>query len=344
MIHYPPNKCAGPVGLLALFFLIPLSSQSAEFPSSPVIQGIDWSPPSEILRLANGSDNWPLTWASDDTLYAAYGDGNGFKPYVKEKLSLGLARIEGHPSSLKATNLRSPSVEAIGHGATARKASGLICVDGVLYLLARNLENSQLAWSTDLGKNWIWAEWKFETSFGAPSFLQFGKDYSGARDSFVYIYSQDSDSAYQRADGMVLARVPKDELQNRSAYEFFQGLNQNDDPQWTREIDERGWVFERAGACYRSHVSFHPGTQRYLWCQTGLGEDTRYTGGFAIYDAPEPWGPWTEVLSTDQWDVGPGESSSFPPKWMGDDGLTLYLVFSGNDGFSVRRGKLRLPN
>ena len=68
--------------------------------------------------------------------------------------------------------------------------------------------------------------------------------------------------------------------------------------------------------------------------QTGAGADIRFAGGFAIYDAPEPWGPWTTVYHTDQWDVGPGESCSLPTKWMSGDGRTVHLVFSGDDSFS----------
>ena len=68
----------------------------------------------------------------------------------------------------------------------------------------------------------------------------------------------------------------------------------------------------------------------------------RFRGGFGIYDAPEPWGPWTTVYFTEVWDVGPGETSSFPTKWMSGDGKTLYLVFSGEDSFSVRKATLAL--
>src|SRR5207245_10174055 len=67
------------------------------------------------------------------------------------------------------------------------------------------------------------------------------------------------------------------------------------------------------------------------------GGDARFRGGFGIYDAPEPWGPWTTVTYTEAWDVGPGESSSFPTKWMSGDGRTAHLVFSGDDCFSVRQ-------
>jgi hypothetical protein len=65
-------------------------------------------------------------------------------------------------------------------------------------------------------------------------------------------------------------------------------------------------------------------------------------GGLAIYDASEPWGPWTTVFFTSQWDVGPGETSCLPTKWMSDDGRTVFLVFSGDDAFSVRKGTLTI--
>jgi hypothetical protein len=123
-------------------------------------------------------------------------------------------QVRGHESTFR-------RIEAKGQGAAGRKASGLLMVEGVLYLWARNVNNSQLAWSTDHGSTWAWSDWKFTNSFGCPGFLNFGPNYAGARDGFVYVYSHDSDSAYTAADGMVLARVPKARIRERSAYEFF---------------------------------------------------------------------------------------------------------------------------
>jgi hypothetical protein len=68
--------------------------------------------------------------------------------------------------------------------------------------------------------------------------------------------------------------------------------------------------------------------------------DARFAGGLGIYDAPEPWGPWTTVYFTEQWDVGPGETSSIPTKWMSGDGREFYLVFSGDDHFSLRKARI----
>ena len=103
-------------------------------PRSPVIEEIRWAPPETIVRKADGGDNWPMTWADDDALYTAYGDGNGFEPFIAEKLSLGFAKITGAPPDFKGDNLRSPTGEARGQGAAGKKASGLLMVDGVLYL------------------------------------------------------------------------------------------------------------------------------------------------------------------------------------------------------------------
>jgi CubicO group peptidase (beta-lactamase class C family)/dienelactone hydrolase len=313
------------------------STSTLPYPPSKVLSGAEWAPKETIIRRAKGSDNWPITWANDGHLYTAYGDGNGFDPMVPAKLSLGFARVEGGPVDFRGVNIRCPTLEQKGDGKSGKKCSGLLMVGGVLYLWARNAGNSQLAWSEDRGKTWTWAPWKFTTSFGCPTFLNFGKDFAGARDDYVYIYSPDSASAYEPADRMVLARVPKDRIRQRDDYEFFKGLNNRSEPRWTNDITERGAVFEHKGKCYRSGISYNAGLKRYLWCQTLPGGDARFKGGFGIYDAEQPWGPWTTVYYTQQWDVGPGETSSFPTKWMSDDGKTIHLVFSGDDHFCVRK-------
>ena len=314
----------------------------APYPPSPVITGIEWAPAGTILRKADGSDNWPLTWGDDDCLYTAYGDGWGFEPKVPEKLSLGFAKVTGGPDQFAGVNIRSATGEQTGDGKAGKKASGMLMVDGILYMWARNAGNSQLAWSADHAQTWTWSDWKFTESFGCPTFLNFGPDYAGARDEYVYAYSFDSDSAYEPADRMVLARVPKDRIRDRDAYEFFVRLSAEGEPVWTDDIGERGAVFVHPGRCYRSGITYNAPLKRYLWCQTIPGDDTRFAGGFAIYDAPEPWGPWTTVFFTDKWDVGPGESSSLPTKWMSADGKTVCLVFSGDDFFSVRQGTLAI--
>jgi hypothetical protein len=335
---------------IGLFMALPLrAAEAPPYPPSPVIRNMTWAPVDSVVRAADDCDNWPLTWADDGHLYGAYGDGRGFAPKVEKKLSLGLARIEGPPDHFVGVNVRAPTLERTGNGKAGPKASGLLCVDGTLYLLARNTGNAQLAWSKDHGRTWTWSDWKFTTSFGCPTFLNFGRDYAGARDGFVYVYSPDADGAYEAADRMVLARVPKDRIPDPGSYEFFVGRGDKGDrgdkggkgdrgePVWSRDVRDRGAVFEHKGGCYRSGIVYNAALKRYVWWQVIPGGDTRYAGGFGVYDAPEPWGPWTCAYFTERWDTGPGESATFPSKWISDDGRTMYLVFSGDDSLSVRR-------
>lgn len=315
------------------------------YPQSSFIRDVKFAPLTTIVRKAPGSDNWPITWGDDDNQYTAYGDGWGFEPKTEKKLSLGLAQIIGGPDKFQGINIRSVTGEQTGDGRYGKKASGILMVDGLLYMWLRNANKdgtgSQLAWSKDHGKKWEFSDWKFITGFGLPGFLNFGKNYQGARDNFVYIYSANDIDAYKAADNMILARVPKGSVRERNAYEFFAGLSKEGDPVWTKNIEERGDVFTNPAGCYRGGITFNTGLKRYLWCQVLPGSKDpngpRFQGGFGIYEAPEPWGPWHTVFYTREWDTGPGETSSLPVKWMSADGKTCYLLFSGDDSFSVRK-------
>ena len=318
-------------------FLRPIvKATGAPYPQSPVIREMTWAPPETIVRKAKGGDNWPLTWTKDDALFTAYGDGWGFEPLIEPKLSLGFSRVTGGPADFQGVNVRSESGEQIGQGPKGKKASGMLMVDGVLYMAVRNAGNAQIAWSQDNVESWDWADWRFETSFGAPGFLNYGKNYTGARDGYVYLYSQDADSAYEGADRLVMARAPRASIREKEAWEYFSGL-EGGEPQWSDDPAGRAGVLENPGRVYRSSVSYNAGLGRYMACVILPEEDTRFEGGFAVYDAPEPWGPWTTAYYADKWDVGPGESCHFPTKWMSEDGRTVHMVFSGEDHFSVRR-------
>ncbi|HSI62271.1 MAG TPA: hypothetical protein VLE43_04110 [Candidatus Saccharimonadia bacterium] len=321
------------------------------YPPSPVIAGMEWASNEMILRMAKDGDNWPVTWADDDALYTTWGDGTGFVPKVEKKLSLGFARVTGTPDKFSGVNVRSPA-EQVGQGRDGKKGWGILCVDGVLYLWLGHADNkggqTQLAWSEDHAKTWTFAEWKF-AEFGMMGFVNFGKDYAGARDEYVYAYSHDGPLADTPADHFILMRAPKDKLTSRDAWEFFVKLDVTGQPVWSRDIAQRGPVFQHRAACLRSAMTYCAPLKRYLWWQHlplppgGKDRgDTRYTGGFAIYDAPEPWGPWTTAYFTEKWDVGPGEHGDFPTKWMSEDGRTLHLVFSGEDSFSVREVTVKL--
>jgi CubicO group peptidase (beta-lactamase class C family) len=321
----PKSGFWGPVYDLLFKPLMEAVTAQAPYPPSPVIRTATFG--KEILRSAIDSDNWPLTWADDDAQYTSYGDGFGFDPPLEKKLGMGFARVLGGPENYRGVNLRSDA-ERTGNGARSPKASGILMVDGVLYLWVRNVGNAQLLWSQDRGQTWHWG-FKLETSFGSPCFLNFGRNYAGARDGFVYAYSQDGPSAYGSDNALVLARVPKNRIRERAAWEFYERLDDGGHPVWTADITRRGEVFSYPANCNRVDVVYDAGIRRYLMA---LGYD--HAGGWGLFDAPEPWGPWTTILHR-QWDVADTHGYRLPAKWISAGGLTMTLVFSGVKPFDA---------
>ncbi len=259
------------------------------YPSSPVIEGITWDF-ANVVRLAAGSDLWPTTWADDDNIYTSWGDGGGFSGTNSDgRVSLGFARIEGQPEDFVAYNVwggKDPENPATFGG----KCGGIISVDGVLYARI-NMQNGNppdinLAWSSDHGRSWQIADWGFpEDNFFPSTFLNFGRDYAGARDNHIYIYGGPWGSGVNH----YLVRVPKDQIRNRPSYEFFRGLDADGNPLWTLNITERHPVMvDPNGIRNIVSVFYNPGIKRYLASTSHGG-----VGQLSIFDAPEPWGPWT---------------------------------------------------
>ena len=335
--------------------LMKAMGNSAPYPRSETITGIQWSPTDSVVRLAtggeerDGSDNWPITWAKDDCLYTAFGDGYGFEPNLPQKLGLGFGKITGMPENMVYETIRSNG-ENQGHGAAGQKASSLLAIEDSIYMWVRNADwdgsQSRLAQSNDQQKTWNWCDWRFE-KFGHIAFINYGKNYQGARDDYVYMVTHDNASAYEFADHFVLMRAPKNQLKNREAYEFYRGANDSGDPLWTNDVRQRQPEFSNRQKCRRSSISYNAGLGKYLWVQLlpiGSDVDTRFRGGLGIFESSEPWGPWKTVYYSDKWDVGPGDLACFPTKWMSADGKTLFLVFSGDDSFALRKVTLAVSN
>ena len=319
------------------FFAGDLSSSS--YKQSTSVIGVEFSPLQDIVLAAKGSDNWPITWGSDDMQYTSYGDGWGFKPFTEKKLSLGLAIISGDHSFFKGENLRSESGEKYGDGKKGIKASGMLMVDKILYMLVRNIDGrgkySQLLWSEDLGKKWHKA-FELDKNFGCPTFLNYGRNYTDARDIYVYIYSHQGPSSYKPYDHIVLARVHKNKISDTNAYEFYAGSDDNYKPIWTKNSKKLKPVFSYPKHCARMDVIYNSGLKKYLLILSYNGKS-----GWGIYEADEPWGSWSTVYHTQKWDVPGVHGLRIPTKWISKNGRKAVLVFSGSnkqgyDAFCIR--------
>ncbi len=321
---------------------------TAAYPPSSVINYItfDWS---TYRKLAPGSDNWAITWADDGHQYAVWGDGGGFGGTNDDgRVSLGVGRIEGPFNGYNGANVwggKNGENPSQFNG----KSYGILAVNGDLYMWRCGEASSTTAYnfqelyrSTDRAKTWQFTGVRFDQAFFpgsdrgfyCPTFLQFGQNYAGARDSYVYIYAPEIQTtawAVQKPGKITLLRVEKTRLADPAAYDYFAGLDSGNNPTWTKNPAGRLPVFQDAvnGVMMTSAI-YNPGIDRYLL----ITEHTdTLSGNIGIYDAPAPWGPWTTVLLQGNFGAPTIESSTFfwnfSSKWFRNNGRDFTLVFTG---------------
>lgn len=331
----------------------------APYPASPVVATLTFDFSTHDRR-APGSDNWPVTWAGDGHQYTSWGDGGGFGgTNQRGRVSLGVARVEGPREDYVGANIwggHESEVEATFDG----KSYGILALDGDLYMWVSpgsersNFERATLHRSTNRGRSWTAAAWDFDLAEGLalPTFLQFGREYAGARDGFVYVYaihpSDPTGLVIQKPGEIALLRVPSDRLMDREAYEFFAGLDGTGSPRWTSDLEDRVPVFEDInGVGWTVSASYNAPLGRYFLITE---HDESQRGNLGVFDAAEPWGPWTTVL----YDGVFGEPGlddtrtffwNFSNKWLSPNGRQVVLVFTGdeaNDSWNTVHGEFQL--
>jgi hypothetical protein len=355
------KRALTPTEITGLYTAGTVGAPSAPYPKSQIIQSITWDW-STHTTAAPGSDLWPVTWADDDHLYTAWGDGGGFGGTGSDgRVALGFARIEGGPVGYTGVNVnggKNPlfpaSFPSIG------KSSGITSVDGTLYAWLNTQDSStpshKLIWSTNHGATWNQSPWSFDSNVFAPSgFVQFGRDYTGARDGYVYFYGG---RWGQATKNIYLVRVLRSQITDNTRYEYFTGLSAGS-PTWSTNQAARQPVYTDANSVEfndgkKIQAVYNPGIGRYIITTWHKGP-----GGLGVFEGPEPWGPWSTIYYADNFGNmgagGEGLTSSFPQKWMSPDGLTMWNVFSvygtgaqtgvnGHDRFNLVRTRLTLLN
>lgn len=310
-------------------------------------------------------DLWPSCWSDDDALYAANGDGAGFGDTF---FDIAVNRITGAPGGdddmdgelLAGGDL----VGQVWSGADfTRKPTGMLCVDGILYLAVQDLRldfneapAATVARSADHGRSWGWdpTEPMFDDGvFTTIWFADYGKDAEHAPDArYAYAFGLDGnwrdsfDDAAPDPTELFLARVPVATVQDASTWQFYAGDPGDAEPTWTDDIAGKRPVLVdttrrnplEPGVDPRSvapgthdlsvlsqgGVTYLPARDRYLY--TSWTERT-----FEFYEAPQPWGPWTRFLTEDfgpyPWDEHRygGYATTVPSKFLSDDNLSMWV-------------------
>ncbi len=324
-------------------FCSAVSTATAQpYPPSEVITGVTFDRATHIER-APGSDNWPVTWGDDGHQYTSWGDGGGFGGTNSAgRVSLGVGRVEGGVAAHTGHNIRGGVRPEAGGGMNG-KSYGILSVGSDLYMWISpgsntdNYARATLHRSTDHGRTWTAATWSFTQSQALilPTFAQFGRGYEGARDRFVYMYAvrlQDGSALQVQRPGRIdLIRVPSEQLMNRSAYRFFSGMD-GERPTFTADIAARRPVFrDERGVGWNVSVSYNEPLGRYILCTE---HDQTFRGKLGMFDAPEPWGPWTTVAYRDGFE---GFNRTFfwnvANRWTNrTHGRVFRMVFTGVEG------------
>ncbi len=305
--------------------------------SERVINRITWG--SVVFKGAAGCDAFTPVLASNGIQYTSFGDCNGLSGNLN-RMSMGWGSITGGPSGAQLRDLPTPDLTDTGDGKSGMKPASALIMDGTAYVWIRNYVSNgtqaRLKFSTDFTKSashWTWAP-DVLTTLGRPTFVD------GTQGSYIYIVAHDSPSAYTVANGFVLIRVAKTDLLNQSKYQYFSGTSAA--PAWSFKFSDRRYILTDTGKAYRSGMSFNKARARYYWWRAS--GSISQNKDFKVSSAPNPWGPWSTIYTTTNWDMNPGESGTFPIKYMGTQPLsqqgTMYLLFSGSDRMNIRKATL----
>jgi hypothetical protein len=346
-----------------------------------------------IQPVSGHGDNWHMSWAKNDKQYVGLCDGRGWPDLHGNRIQYNarMYAINGNPPNYSFEDLPGyPVLESV-HPPTAEQPRhwsryygfGILALDRSLYHFMSTpkvpfgppdnaFAGIKLIYSPDEGRTWnnqdgseiCWEDWEERNSenmlffkepgecFSLLTVLQMGKNYEDNTDGYVYIYAPNGN-----VDGtmnqLVMLRVKKEHILDRSRYEYYVSTNPDGSANWTGDINRRGivhtfptgWVNWKIGRPHGGHpYSWHPSVvynkplgvyMMFNW-GIGVGEDGDWFGKpsyLGFYTAPQPWGPWTQVHEDTSWtpNSDPNARAYQPqiaPKWIAEDGKSFWMVWT----------------
>lgn len=347
----------------------PLPNFGQPYPSSDLITGfsLDWS---TFRSLASGSDNWPVSWAADGTLYSAWGDGGGFGPDASRLayVPLGVATLTGSSAAtLDGRNLISGLVPALApcfpylspapaNGRTdspcfrrgiSAKSRGVLALDGSLYLWltpgsgTTGYRFGRIARAAQGANAWTMAPWGLGrgTSPGLvfPTFLQAGRDHADLPDGHVYSYAAryaPRNGGSGRLDVQVGPGGGEVHLlRHPRANPLAPPEYSTGDGGWSGSPASSRPVFaDRNGTGPRVSAFYVRELGRYILMS---GHTREFSSQLGMFEAPNPWGPWRTVFYGT---LGAGAGVpltaffyGFLPNAFSADGRRFTFLFTGVD-------------
>lgn len=337
-----------------------------------------------IHRFGGHGDNWHMSWAGNDKVYVSLCDGTFLPgaegPKLDREYNSRMYAIEGDAPNLKFEYLpKYPNLlNESGRNWSRYYNFGTLALDAKLYQFLSTPNNpfnepnpkfvgAKLIYSPDNGETWrnqdgsspvVWETWEDRTqknmaffeepgdTFSLITVLQMGQNYSQNNDGFVYLYAPNG-SVEGTMNQVVLCRVPKDCILDRTAYEFYAGPAAEGGAKWSGRVEDRtavhtfpaGYVNTKVHPyAWQPSVIYYAPAKQYLMTSWGMGltKSGKWFGKpsyLGFWTAPQPWGPWKQVYEEREWTPGGDKAArcyqpQIAPKWISDDGKTFWFVWT----------------
>jgi hypothetical protein len=328
-------------------------------PRSTYIKGLEWS--GERLSYPEPDikgDSYPITWAEDGEMYTSAGD----PMWGETQDGLDVEKFSGGPTDYKITKVNQMN-DYRGWGGDGPKPTGMICVEGNLYLAVQNMlrakqapfspqsqhgSDAQIIYSFNKGFFWIPAFGNIKSpmfpghKFGGPAFINCGQNNANAPDEYIYAVSADQ---WDNGSNLRLGRVPADSIMRRESWEWVCSFGLAGEPIWNHDLDEAVPVLSLHRWLSTPEMVYLASIQRYLLLTWRLHKDFSPEDGsdLIVLESPKPWGPFSLVHFEEYWegkDLNP-YCPRVPLKWMEANGISGWLQFSGSWGTGQKRGTYR---
>ena len=341
------------------------------YPPSTSLAGLEWLTASSRYPGTNSDMHW-WTWGDDGELYFVDDDGHNFGlPWNFAHL----LKATGTPPHHTVTEISAfPELARPDALRYRRYVDGALAVGSRLFVAAYDYDDSaaeergyefrhvdrisphggvaSLMFSDDYGRTWHNApeareegcDYFLGERFAGLAFVGFGPGYTGLPERFGnYVYAISNDSNWETGDSMFVARVPRDRILDRSAWEFYAG-GDPEDPDWVDSEERAAPALSNPGAIGHPTMTYDAGLGRFLLTfntdsvphslDTSFEEAKRSwdkQSELYVLEGASPWGPFGLVHFDGAWEYPHMPYlPQVPAKWLSEDRLEGWMVFSGD--------------
>lgn len=208
-------------------------------------------------------------------------------------------------------------------------------------------------YSTDYGRTWTNCQQTpaqplfgesgingYPVKIGSPHFVDFGKNMQYSPDGKAYLVAHGAvknDNPYRfynvswiTGDQVYLIRVTPSikNINDQSAYEYYAGKDQNNNPVWTNDFKKIKPLIEWDNNMGCVTITYNAPLKKYLMCITDGGNTCARMNTY-ILESDKLEGEWRLITYLKNF----GEQAYFvniPSKFISKDGKTAWLLYSGN--------------